>query len=652
MWYFRKHTVVSVPGLIVLALTLSFGIAFFAYIGVANKRSRLVKRNEFLYMWEAFIGTTLGLQALFVVSAYRASNRYLYWTLGWILYGIVMCALALCVVGGYGATKDAGAAIWAVLWAVPAVAISVYAAKARRGYAVDRVMGIPEFRPRLSDSRGSVLCMVALDTAFPWTTWLIGVFFALLVAIQALALANDHRLYKQPGRLVPVQTNGGEDWYDMHVWCAGYDAETQKSNRPVFVLLPDFGMPSTSMQGLMQGFANAGHPACIVDRPGYGWSEPGYWMQDPRDVVQSINQALDKYPVANPLILVGWGEGGVWSQLYMQAADATRVIGMVLLDTYPNLEILQTFALNRTTTLQNLRQFRSLGASRTDPVPVVNFDRPLERSVSRMFSDWRAVSPLALHRARNAEWPGFQPQTSLGMHKSRFRDNLHYQAKYFEYGGSGARLYQSLLDYVSPSIDSVLVYHHWPLRWPALPATAGSAFTSSLTRRQASAPVVTAVTSNIPVILIASSAQFNSDCSAHKISDSEECTKWQAFAWFYYRQQIEYQQTLSQNAALLACVGEVEEDKTECDVDFVWRRPEWLAKVVVKQLFSQTSGTESSSSESSSSAKPTSSSESAAVSVEPTGDSESAAVSVEPTSGSESAATSAEPTSAEPTASV
>ncbi|KAJ2168442.1 hypothetical protein GGH16_003739 [Coemansia sp. RSA 560] len=238
------------------------------------------------------------------------------------------------------------------------------------------------------------------------------------------------------------------------------------------------------------------------------------------------------------------------------------------------------------------------------------------------------------------------------MHKSRFRDNLHYQAKYFEYGGSGARLYQSLLDYVSPSIDSVLVYHHWPLRWPALPATAGSAFTSSLTRRQASAPVVTAVTSNIPVILIASSAQFNSDCSAHKILDSEECTKWQAFAWFYYRQQIEYQQTLSQNAALLACVGEVEEDKTECDVDFVWRRPEWLAKVVVKQLFSQTSGTESSSSESSSSAKPTSSSESAAVSAKPTSSSESAAVSVEPTSDSESAATSAEPTSAEPTASV
>ncbi|KAJ2354622.1 hypothetical protein GGF43_003158, partial [Coemansia sp. RSA 2618] len=406
MWYFRKHTIVSVPGLVVLGLTLAFGIAFFAYIGVANKRGRLVKHNDFLYMWEAFVGAILGLQALFVVSAYRAANRYLYWTLGWISYGIVMFALAICVLSGYAADHSAAAAVWAALWLVPTAAIVIYAAKARRGYAVDRVMGIPEFRPRLSDSRGAMLCSVALDNAFPWASWLLGGFFALLLTIQALALAQDARLYDRPGHLVPVQTNGGEDWYALHVWCFGYDAEAQKGQSPVFVLLADFGMPSTAMEGLAQGIADNGHAACVVDRPGYGWSEPGYWMQDPRDVVKSIEQALTKYPISNPLVLVGWGDGGVWAQLYMQAADYTRVVGMVLLDTYPNMEILQTFALNRTTTLQNLRQFRSLGAARTDPIPVVNFDSGLEHSVSRMFSDWRAVSPLALHRARNGHWPG------------------------------------------------------------------------------------------------------------------------------------------------------------------------------------------------------------------------------------------------------
>ncbi|KAJ1867988.1 hypothetical protein LPJ78_000485 [Coemansia sp. RSA 989] len=591
MWYFRKHTVMSIPGLVVLALTLAYAVAFFAYIGVSQKRGRLVKTNSFVYMWEALVGTFLCLQALFVISAYRSSNRYLYWTPIWMVYGVIMSIMSICVVGGYAGAQNAAASVWAAFWLVPAVAITVYAAKARRGYAVDRVMGIPEYRPRLADSRGMVLFYVALDNGFPWVSWLVSVFFGLLLVIQALALANDHRLYPVPGDLVPVQTNGGEDWYKLHVWCYGYENK-QGGSEPVFVLLTEFGMPSTTMMGLAQGIADNGHPACIVDRPGYGWSEPGYWEQDPRDVVKSINQALTKYPISNPLILVGWGEGGVWSQLYMQVADYTRVVGMVLLDTFPNMEILQTFALNRTTTLQNLRQFRSLGTEqKSESIPQVHFDKALESSVSRMFSSWRAVSPIALHRARNGNWPGFKPQDSLGQHRSRFRDNLHYQAKYFEYGGTGARLYQALLEYVTTSIDSLLVYHHWPLRWPALPADSGSEFTKSLSKRQAAMPSIQAATTKLPVILIASAQQFNSDCGAQGISSKEDCTKWQAFAWFYYRQQIEYQQTLSQNAVLLACTGAVDEDDQPCDTDFVWRRPKWLASAIVSQLFSSSNRT-------------------------------------------------------------
>ncbi|KAJ2778979.1 hypothetical protein H4R18_004283 [Coemansia javaensis] len=625
----RQHTVRSVPGIVLVVLTVAFGIAFFAYIGVGVKRGRLVKHNEFVYMWVVFVGLILGLQALFVISAYRSAYRYLYWSAGWMAYGAVMAVFSLCLLGGYAAAGDAAAGVWGLFWLLPAAATAVYAAKARRGYAVDRIMGIPEFRPKLADSRGKVVFYIAMDNVFPWAGWLLGLFFGLLLTIQALALANDHRLYPRPGALVPVQTNGGEDWYGLHVWCHGYGAGEQRdATKPVFVLLTDFGMPSTAMEGLARGIASNGHPACIVDRPGYGWSEPGYWQQDPADVVKSINQALTKYPIANPLVLVGWGEGGAWAQLYMQAADYTRVVGVVLLDAYPNMEILQTFALNRTTTLGNLRKFRSLGTSGQQgagsaPPPQVHFDQGLEQALSRELSNWRAVSPLALHRARNGAWPNFQPQASLGMHRAQFRNNLHYQARYFEFGGTGARLYQALLGYVTPSTDAVLVYHHWPLRWPSFRAESGSAFSSSpssspssggLARRDGAAPTAPATTSRLPVVLIASAKQFNSDCRAQGISNTEDCTKWQAFAWFYYRQQVEYQQTLSQNAALLACTGPVQEDNTDCDTDFVWRRPSWLAGVIVKQLFSQGSAAAPSASPASpsSSATPTSGSSSTA----------------------------------------
>ncbi|KAI8319399.1 hypothetical protein GQ54DRAFT_299345 [Martensiomyces pterosporus] len=602
MWYFRKHTVFSVQGILLVLLSIAHGIAFFAYIGVGVHHGRLVKHNEFLYMWITFLGLLLGLQALFVISAYRASSRYLYWTVPWMAYAAALFIFAICIVAGYASVHDASAAVWGVTLLVPAASIAVYAAKARRGYAVDRIMGIPEYRPRLADSRGLVLFYVALDTAFPWITWLAGAFFGILVVIQALSLANDHRLYKQPGTLVPIQTHAGEYWYSLHVWCFGYGQDQQKSNEPVFVLLTDFGMPSTSMMGLAQGIADKGHPACIVDRPGYGWSEPGYWDQSPSDVVKSINQALVKYPINNPLVLVGWGEGGVWSQLYMQEADYTKVVGVVMLDTYPNQEILQTFALNRTTTLQNLRQLRSAsiggGAAKDGSIPEVHFDSALEKKASQKFATWRAVSPLALHRARNNNWPGFQPQSALGMHRSLFRNNMYYQAKYFEYGGTGAKLYQALLSHVTSDTDAVLVYHHWPLRWPTFPSGSGSGATTSTLKRRGSAgqpPAAPAGYSKLPVVIIASANQFNSDCGAQGITDREDCTKWQAFAWFYYRQQVEYQQTLSQNAALLLCTKAVPEDNRVCDTDFVWRRPNWLASAIVGQFYGQASAATSTS---------------------------------------------------------
>ncbi|KAJ2519501.1 hypothetical protein H4217_002638 [Coemansia sp. RSA 1939] len=610
MWYFRKHTVFSVPGLLLVAMAVMYGIGFLAYIGVAVKRGRIVHSNDFTYMWIDLIGLILTLQALFVISAYRATSRYLYWTVPWMVYGVLMAAFSLCITGGYGSVGSAPGAVWAILWCFPAVAIVVYSWKARRGYMVDRIMGIPEYRPRLADSRGVTLFYVVLDKGFPWAGWAVCLFFGLLLVIQALCLAADNNQYKMPGTLVPIQTNGGESWYDLHVWCHGYDSKYDQS-KPVFLMLTEFGMPSTSMEGLAQGVADNGYAACIVDRPGYGWSEPGFWDQNPLDVVKSINQALTKYPINNPVILVGWGEGGVWAQLYMQAADYTRVVGVVLLDTVPNHEILQTFALNRTTTLQNLRQFRSAEVSSdgsdSSKIPEVHFDQSLESSISRGYSNWRAVSPLALHRTRNGAWPGFKPQDSLGMHKSLFRNNLYYQAKYFEYGGSGSKLYQSLLDYSTASTEAILTYHHWPLRWPALQELSGSAFSSSsLSRRDGdSVPTSSASNSKLPVVIVASGKQFNSDCKAQGISSTEDCTKWQAFAWFYYRQQVEYQQTLSQNAAFLMCTGSVAEDNKDCDVDFVWSRPTWLASALVGQFFDQVSSSADSSS-SSSSPEPTS----------------------------------------------
>ncbi|KAJ2855793.1 hypothetical protein GGI22_004008, partial [Coemansia erecta] len=65
MWYFRKHTVYSVPGLFLVAMAIMYGIGFLAYIGVAVKRGRIVHHDDFTFMWINLIGFILTLQALF-----------------------------------------------------------------------------------------------------------------------------------------------------------------------------------------------------------------------------------------------------------------------------------------------------------------------------------------------------------------------------------------------------------------------------------------------------------------------------------------------------------------------------------------------------------------------------------------------------------
>ncbi|KAJ1672675.1 hypothetical protein EV182_006718, partial [Spiromyces aspiralis] len=360
MWYNHMSTIFSWQGLIIILMSLAHLIAFFVYLGLANKSGRLVTSNQYLFMWINLVGFIFDIQALYVVSTYRASSRMLRWIFGWVIYSVIMLLFTVFMIGGYGYQNDVPASLWSVTWFLPLFFMLIYTFKARSGYCVSRMLGINEYRPRLADGRARALYYGFMGLVFPPLFWLIGFFFAFCLILQALWTGSDHRIYPVPGLLTSVQANGAGSWYDLHYWCVGPTTSDQ-----TYLLLTDFCEPSTTMIGLAQSLASHGKRACVIDRPGYGWSRPGYWPQVSSDVVESIHQGLQNLNINGPYVLVGAGQGGLWWQLYLQS-HSENIAGVVMIDTYPNNEMIETLAYNRTKTLVNLRNFNVQQQSSSD----------------------------------------------------------------------------------------------------------------------------------------------------------------------------------------------------------------------------------------------------------------------------------------------
>ncbi|OLY80086.1 hypothetical protein AYI68_g5826, partial [Smittium mucronatum] len=318
---------------------------------------------------------------------------------------------------------------------------------------VDRIMGLPDYRVRLCDTYGRTYFYLFMSYLFTWVTK----FFVLLVcgslAVQGYWFFNDKSVYSIPGTLVSVTAVGTNSRYNIHVYCMG-------TNFPgnTFILFSDFGLPGLSLIDLMSSIYDLGHPACIVDRPGYGYSDPGYWPQNPNNLIQEIDSALSDYPVKKPYILVGHGDGGLYAQLYVQSFRSS-VAGVALLNVLPNRQLFDYVALNNTEVLQNLKQF-----SQSNP----SVYRSLEKSTSAYYESWRAFSPLGYTRSKNPTPDYTYLEKTKSILKTLFNTNTYYQASYFEYGFTGNNLYGSLYAQVSKETNTYISgFNGWPFRWPS-----------------------------------------------------------------------------------------------------------------------------------------------------------------------------------------
>jgi pimeloyl-ACP methyl ester carboxylesterase len=134
---------------------------------------------------------------------------------------------------------------------------------------------------------------------------------------QAIATANDRRLYPPPGQLVDV---GG---YKLHINCVGEGSPT--------VILDHVGAASSAQWGLVQPEIAKTTRVCAYDRAGFGWSEPGPAPRDAQQNMQELHTLLTNAHIAPPYVLVGHSYGGNVARLYV-AHYRDQVAGMVLVD--------------------------------------------------------------------------------------------------------------------------------------------------------------------------------------------------------------------------------------------------------------------------------------------------------------------------------
>jgi pimeloyl-ACP methyl ester carboxylesterase len=160
-----------------------------------------------------------------------------------------------------------------------------------------------------------------------WARRVLLALLALLVGLaligasyQAIASANDGRIYPPPGQLVDV---GG---YRLHMQCSGM----VQPGSPTVILEAGGGMASPSWAWVQSAVA-ATTRVCAYDRAGYGWSDPGPTPRDARQIAHELHTLLQRAAIIGPYVLVGHSIGGLYMRVYA-AQYPNEVAGLVLVD--------------------------------------------------------------------------------------------------------------------------------------------------------------------------------------------------------------------------------------------------------------------------------------------------------------------------------
>jgi pimeloyl-ACP methyl ester carboxylesterase len=125
------------------------------------------------------------------------------------------------------------------------------------------------------------------------------------------------RVQPPPGRLVALDT------HRLHLHCAG-------DGQPAVVFDAALGASSLSWS-LVHPHVSRFTRACVYDRAGFGWSDPGPMPRTAGRIADELHQLLQRSQIPPPYVLVGHSFGGLVMRLFT-ARHPGEVAGLILIE--------------------------------------------------------------------------------------------------------------------------------------------------------------------------------------------------------------------------------------------------------------------------------------------------------------------------------
>ena len=158
-----------------------------------------------------------------------------------------------------------------------------------------------------------------------WYFWItIAFIVGTLITIQSGFSASIAGYNADPKDMYTLTRDGNS--FKVFMNCIGNTNE-----KPTLILQSGAGAPGMSLMGIQLKLNELGYKACIIDRPGYGLSDPALYL--PHDYKNTLQDQLDLMKVAQineDKIVIGHSAGG---QLGIQLCGAdSNFKGAILLD--------------------------------------------------------------------------------------------------------------------------------------------------------------------------------------------------------------------------------------------------------------------------------------------------------------------------------
>lgn len=136
-------------------------------------------------------------------------------------------------------------------------------------------------------------------------------------AYQIISTKRDTASHPAPGLMIDV---GG---HRLHLICQGHGT-------PIVIMDAGLGDSWLTWSKTQPEIATRTQ-VCSYDRAGFGYSEPGPYPRDSRQIVAELHALLHTANLAPPYVLVGHSFGGYNTRLYASTYPS-EVVGLVLVD--------------------------------------------------------------------------------------------------------------------------------------------------------------------------------------------------------------------------------------------------------------------------------------------------------------------------------